>query len=43
VSNVGRLRVPLRTMISLLYLKHTFNESDEGVVERIPLHTTHSA
>jgi IS5 family transposase len=33
-SNAGRPRVPLRTMISLLYLKHAFNESDEGVVER---------
>jgi len=26
--------VPLRIMISLLYLKHAFNESDEGVVAR---------
>ena len=34
VSNAGRPRVPLRTMIALLYLKHAFNESDEGVVER---------
>ncbi|MCX7663810.1 MAG: IS5 family transposase, partial [Tepidimonas fonticaldi] len=25
---------PLRVMIALLYLKHAFNESDEGVVER---------
>jgi transposase, IS5 family len=33
-SNAGRPRVPLRTMIALLYLKHTFNESDEGVVQR---------
>lgn len=33
-SNAGRPRVPLRTMISLLYLKHAFNESDEGVVAR---------
>jgi IS5 family transposase len=33
-SNAGRPRVPLRTMIALLYLKHAFNESDEGVVER---------
>ena len=33
-SKVGRPRVPLRVMISLLYLKHAFNESDEGVVER---------
>ena len=34
VSNAGRPRLPLRLMISLLYLKHAFNESDEGVVER---------
>ena len=33
-SHAGRPRVPLRIMISLLYLKHAFNESDEGVVER---------
>ena len=33
-SHAGRPRVPLRVMISLLYLKHAFNESDEGVVER---------
>jgi IS5 family transposase len=33
-SNAGRPRVPLRLMIALLYLKHAFNESDEGVVER---------
>ena len=33
-SNAGRPRVPLRVMISLLYLKHAFNESDEGVLER---------
>jgi len=33
-SNAGRPRVPLRVMISLLYLKHAFGESDEGVVER---------
>ncbi len=32
-SNAGRPRVPLRVMISLLYLKHAFNESDEGVVQ----------
>jgi IS5 family transposase len=34
VSNAGRPRVPLRVMIALLYLKHAFNESDEGVVDR---------
>jgi transposase, IS5 family len=33
-SNAGRPRVPLRTMIALLYLKHAFNESDEDVVQR---------
>ena len=33
-SNAGRPRVPLRTMMALLYLKHAFNESDEGVVQR---------
>lgn len=33
-SNAGRPRVPLRVMISLLYLKHAFNLSDEAVVER---------
>lgn len=34
VSAAGRPRVPLRVMISLLYLKHAFNESDESLVER---------
>ncbi|MDY0223758.1 MAG: IS5 family transposase [Desulfobacterium sp.] len=33
-SQAGRPRIPLRVMISLLYLKHAFNESDEGVVQR---------
>lgn len=33
-SNAGRPRVPLRTMIALLYLKHAFDLSDEAVVER---------
>lgn len=33
-SKAGRPRVPLRVMIALLYLKHAFNESDEGVVAR---------
>ena len=32
-SDSGRPRVPLRIMIALLYLKHAFNESDEGVVD----------
>jgi IS5 family transposase len=30
----GRPRLPMRLMISLLYLKHAFDESDEGVVDR---------
>jgi IS5 family transposase len=34
VSKAGRPRLPMRLMISLLYLKHAFDESDEGVVER---------
>lgn len=34
VSNAGRPRLPVRLMVSLLYLKHAFNESDESVVER---------
>ena len=33
-SAAGRPRVSLRVLISLLYLKHAFNESDEAVVER---------
>ena len=33
-SNAGRPRVPLRTMIALLYLKHAFDLNDEAVVER---------
>jgi IS5 family transposase len=32
-SNAGRPRVPLRTMIALLYLKHAVNLSDEAVVQ----------
>jgi IS5 family transposase len=32
-SNAGRPRVPLRTMIALLYLKHAFKLSDEAVVQ----------
>ena len=34
ISPAGRPRLPLRLMISLLYLKHAFNESDESVVQR---------
>ena len=30
----GRPSLPMRLMVSLLNLKHAFNESDEGVVER---------
>ena len=33
-SNAGRLCVPLRIVIALLYAKQLFNQSDEGVVER---------
>jgi len=33
-SNAGRPRLSLRLMASLLYLKHAFNESDEGVCHR---------
>jgi IS5 family transposase len=34
VSPAGRKRLPFRLMVSLLYLKHAYNESDESVVER---------
>ena len=34
VSKAGRPRLPMRLMVSLLYPKHAFNESGEGVVER---------
>lgn len=34
VSNAGRPRLPIRLMVSLLYLKHAFNESDESLIER---------
>ena len=34
VSRAGRPRLPIRLMVSLLYLKHAFNESDESLVER---------
>ena len=30
-SAAGRPRLPIRLMVSLLYLKHAFNESDESV------------
>ena len=34
VSAAGRPRLPVRLMVSLLYLKHAFNLSDEELVER---------
>ena len=34
VSPAGRPRLPVRLMISLLYLKNSFNLSDEELVER---------
>jgi IS5 family transposase len=34
VSPAGRPRLPVRLMVSLLYLKHSFNLSDEEVVQR---------
>lgn len=34
LSNAGRPRLPIRLMVSLLYLKHAFNLSDEELVER---------
>ena len=34
ISKAGRPRLPLRLMVSLLYLKHAFNERDEALVER---------
>lgn len=34
VSAAGRPRLAIRLMVSLLYLKHAFNESDESLVER---------
>jgi IS5 family transposase len=34
VSNAGRPRLPTRLMVALLYLKHSFNQSDEEVIQR---------
>jgi IS5 family transposase len=34
VSPAGQSRLPIRLMVSLLYLKHAFNQIDESVVER---------
>ena len=36
ISNAGRPRLPTRLMVALLYLKHTFNESDEDVIRERP-------
>ena len=33
-SNAGRPRLPIRLMTSLLYLKHSFNLSDEELAQR---------
>ena len=33
VSNASRPRLPTRLMVSLLYLKHAFNESHEDAVQ----------
>ena len=33
ISNAGRQRLPTRVMVALLYLKHSFNESDEDVMQ----------
>ena len=34
VSKAGRPRLPTRLMVSLLYLNHAFNESDEDLIHR---------
>ena len=34
VENQGRPGKPIRLLVGLHYLKHTYNESDESVVER---------
>ena len=34
ISPAGRPRLPVRLGVSLLYLKHAFNESDESLCER---------
>ncbi len=34
VSQAGRPRLPIRLMVSLLYLKHAYNVSDQELVER---------
>jgi IS5 family transposase len=34
VEETGRPGIPIRLMVGLHYLKHTFNESDESVLDR---------
>jgi IS5 family transposase len=34
VSPAGRPRLAIRLMVALLYLKHAYNLSDDGVIER---------
>jgi IS5 family transposase len=34
MSPAGRPRLPIRLMVALLYLKHAYNLSDDGVIER---------
>lgn len=34
ISPAGRPRLPIRLMVALLYLKHAYNLSDDGVIER---------
>jgi IS5 family transposase len=34
LSKAGRSRLPMRLLILLVYLKHAFDEGDEGVVDR---------
>lgn len=34
VSNAGRPRLPARLMVTLLYLKHAFNECNKEVIQR---------
>ncbi len=42
LSNAGRPRLPVRLMVSLLYLKHAYNESDKGfrfvILDGHPIH-----
>lgn len=34
-SKAGRPRLPTRLMVALLYLKHTFDESDEALSQAV--------